>query len=80
MQRRTETAREPDVTSDPRADELRRRLAESRTLVEERDEFEERDLSVDGAEAPTGDPDARRRHVHEHGRAAVEAMRGAPGG
>lgn len=45
---------------DPRAEELRRKLAESR---EERDE-----------QAPE-DPESRRRAVHESGRATVEQMR-----
>ena len=56
---------------DPRADELRQRIAESRELVDERDAFEEAETPVDEA-----DPDARRRAVHERGRAAAERMRG----
>jgi hypothetical protein len=68
-----EPAAEPEV--DPRADELRRRLAESRGIVDERDAFEEAETPVDAAEA-AGDPDARRRRIHERGRAAAEQMRG----
>jgi hypothetical protein len=60
---------------DPRADELRRKLDESRTMADERDEFEGAETTVDEAEAPM-EPDARRRSVHEQGRAAVEQMRG----
>lgn len=56
---------------DPRADELRQRIAESRELVDEREEFEQAETPVDEA-----DPDARRRAVHERGRAAAERMRG----
>jgi hypothetical protein len=56
---------------DPRADELRQRIAESRELVDERDTFEEAETPVDEA-----DPDARRRAVHDRGRAAAERMRG----
>lgn len=44
-------------------------------MVGERDAFEEAELPVDQAE-PLGDPDARRREVHDAGRAAVERMRG----
>jgi hypothetical protein len=53
--------RKPDVVVDPRAEELRLKLAESR----------------DGAEpepAPEG-PESRRRAVHEAARATVEQMR-----
>jgi hypothetical protein len=64
---------EPPV--DPRAEELRRKLAESRALVEERAEFEEHETPVDEAEPAAGDPDARRRRVHDEGRAAVDEMR-----
>ncbi|HEY5660746.1 MAG TPA: hypothetical protein VIR59_08160 [Gaiellaceae bacterium] len=56
--RRSRAAAASEV--DPRAEELRRKLAESR---EERDE-----------QAPE-DPESRRRAVHESGRATVEQMR-----
>lgn len=58
-------------TPDARAEALRQRIAESRELVDERDEFEQAETPVDEA-----DPDARRRAVHERGRAAAERMRG----
>ena len=61
--------------ADPRAAELRRKLDESRSIVGERDAFEEAELPIDQAE-PLGDPESRRRDVHEAGRAAVERMRG----
>ncbi len=61
--------------ADPRADELRKRLAESRELVEERDEFEAAETPVDEAEPALEDPETRRRAVHEAGRAAAEQMR-----
>jgi hypothetical protein len=60
---------------DPRAEELRRKLAESRTIVDEREEFEAAETPVDQASEPVGDPEARRRAVHESGRAAAERMR-----
>jgi len=68
--------REPvAAASDPRAEELRRKLAESRTIVEERDEFEGSELTVDLAEPAPEDPEARRRVVHDAGRETVERMR-----
>jgi hypothetical protein len=63
------------ATHDPRADELREKLAESRTMVEERDEFESAELTVDLAEPAPEDPDTRRRAVHDAGRATAERMR-----
>ncbi len=73
--------REPAAVlgSDPRAEELRRKLAESRAIVEERDEFEGAELTVDLAEPAPEDPESRRRTVHEAGRATVERMRGLRG-
>jgi hypothetical protein len=62
--------------SDPRADELRQRLAEARELSDERDEFEAGETTVDQAEPATPDVDARRREVHDAARATVEQMRG----
>ena len=68
--------REQVVDSDPRADELRQKLAESRSIVEERDEFEGAEVTVDRAEPAPEDPESRRRDVHDAGRATVERMRG----
>jgi hypothetical protein len=56
---------------DPRAEDLRRKLDESRAVVDEREEFESAETPVDEAEV-----DDRRRAVHERGRAAAEHMRG----
>ncbi len=65
--------------ADIRAEELRRKLDESRALVEERDEFEGGELPVDRAEpGPPNAPDDRRREVHERARAAAERMREQP--
>jgi hypothetical protein len=66
----------PAPEEDPRAEELRRKLDESRTIVEEREEFEAAETPVDQAEAP--DVEDRRKAVHERGRAAAEEMRGPP--
>jgi hypothetical protein len=60
---------------DPRAEELRQRLAEARELAEERDEFESGETTVDQAEPAMPDADARRRELHEAGRATAERMR-----
>ena len=60
---------------DPRAEELRRRLEESRPVIEERDEFEAAETTVDTVEAVPDDPAERRKAVHAEGRAAVEQMR-----
>jgi hypothetical protein len=68
--------REPAVTDvDPRAEDLRRKLEESRSIVEERDEFEGAELTVDLAEPAPADPESRRRAVHESARATAEQMR-----
>jgi hypothetical protein len=67
---------EPARVEDPRAEQLRRRLEESRSLVQERDEFEGAETPVDRAEATGADLEERRRRVHEHGRTAAERMRG----
>jgi hypothetical protein len=70
-------APEPEATApeapDPRAEELRRKLDESRPIVQERDEFEGAETPVDVAEPSVED---RRRDAHERGRAAVDRMRG----
>jgi hypothetical protein len=57
LRRRRDTA-PADV--DPRAEELRKKLAESRDEPEQR---------------ASDDPESRRRAVHESGRATVEQMR-----
>ena len=66
--------REASADLDPRADELRRKLAESRSIVE-RDEFEAAEVTVDLAEPAPGEPESRRRAVHESARATVDRMR-----
>jgi hypothetical protein len=59
---------------DPRAADLREKLDESRTLVDEREEFESAEKPVDEVEADAS-PEDRRRAVHERGRAAADQMR-----
>jgi hypothetical protein len=77
----------PAPGPDPRAEELRRRLAESRPLVTER-EVEAAETPVDEVEPVAPEPDEadpvapelddRRRRVHEEGRAAARRMRTPP--
>ena len=76
--RRPRRAPAPVDVGDPRAEELRRRLAEARALADERDEFEGAETTVDAAEPD--DPDTRRRAVHDAARAAAERMRDAADG
>jgi hypothetical protein len=61
--------------ADPRAAELRRKLAESRALVEERDAFESAEPTVDQTEHAPDDPERRRRDVHDAGRVIAREMR-----
>ena len=50
-------------------------LRKSRSIVEERDEFEAAEVTVDLAEPAPADPESRRRAVHDAGRETVERMR-----
>ena len=68
--------------SDPRAEELRRKLAEAREQAADEDEFEAAGMSgealVEDEPRPdgrTGHVDDERRRVHEEARAAAEEMR-----
>ena len=72
-----ELAGEPPAV-DPRAEELRRKLAESRGVVEDREAWSSGELTVDEAEPVPANPDERRRHVHAEGRSAAERMRSSP--
>lgn len=65
---------EPET--DPRADELRRKLTESRAVVEEQEADAVAEIPVDRAEPGPPNVDERRRTVHERGGAVVERMRG----
>jgi hypothetical protein len=60
---------------DPRADTLRRQLAEARAALGDEDEFGAGEVPVDRAEPAPLDLDERRRRVHAEGRARAEAMR-----
>jgi hypothetical protein len=73
--RRPATPEAEDDRSDPRAEELRRKLAESRALVDERESFEAAEPTVDQTEHAPDDPERRRREVHEAGREIAREMR-----
>ena len=68
--------RRPRPAADPRADELRRKLDESKQVVDDRAEFDSGETSVDEAEVSL---DARRAAVHERGQAAASEMRRSSG-
>src|SRR5436305_13236897 len=68
-----------EPAEDPRAEELRRKLAEAREIVEEREEFEAAETTVDQAEAAP-EVDERRKRVHDEGRRTAERMRRRPSG
>jgi len=66
--------RQPKPAADPRADELRRKLDDSKQLVEEREQFESGETAVDEVDAET--LEAKRAAVHDRGQAAAREMRG----
>jgi uncharacterized protein YbjQ (UPF0145 family) len=71
LRRRRGQTVEPEA--DPRADELRRKLAEAREAAEHEDEFEAAGMGAETIVEP--DVDEARRRVHEAGRAKAEEMR-----
>jgi hypothetical protein len=66
--------RQPKPAADPRADELRRKLDDSKQLVQEREQFESGETAVDEVEPPKLED--KRSAVHERGHAAAREMRG----
>jgi hypothetical protein len=66
--------RKPKPAADPRADELRRKLDDSKQLVEEREEFESGETAVD--EVDSESLESKRTAVHERGQEAARRMRG----
>jgi hypothetical protein len=65
--------RHPKPDADPRADELRRKLDESKTLVDEREEFESGETTVDAVDPAT--VEEKRAAAHERGQEAVNEMK-----
>jgi hypothetical protein len=63
------------VVPEPHAEALKARLAESRAVVEDREEFEAAETPIDQAEPVPSDVGDRRRAIHERGRSAAEQMR-----
>ena len=63
------------VVPEPHAEALKSRLAESRAVVEEREEFESAETPIDQAEPVPSEVGDRRRSVHERGREVAEQMR-----
>jgi hypothetical protein len=92
LRRRLETAGRagPAPAVDPRAEDLRRKLAEASRSVPDEDDFEAAGMGAETlvveeprpageSERPPGDEfEAMRRRVHEEGRAAAEQMRRKP--
>ena len=60
---------------EPHAEALKSKLAESRVVAEDRDEFESAETTVDQAESVPPELGERRRSVHERGREMAEQMR-----
>jgi hypothetical protein len=66
----------PEPVEDPRAEELRRKLEESRTVVDEQHE----EASSPETPVDTVEVEDRRQAVHERARAAADEMRGSGSG
>jgi ATP phosphoribosyltransferase regulatory subunit HisZ len=75
LRRKSGATQELPSGPDPRAGELRDKLAEAREVVAEREEVEEAETPVDEAEATGEDLAERRRKVHSHGHAVAGEMR-----
>jgi len=60
---------------EPHVEALKARLAESRSVVDEREEFEAAETPIDEAEPVPTEVGDRRRSVHERGRHVAEEMR-----
>jgi hypothetical protein len=63
------------VVPEPHVEALKARLAESKALTEEREEFEAGETPVDEAEPVPTEVGDRRRSVHDRGRQVAEQMR-----
>ena len=60
---------------DPHAEALKSKLAESRVVAEDREEFEAAETTVDQAESIPPELGDRRASVHERGRQVADQMR-----
>ena len=74
---RRATRETPRDVPDPRAAELREKLAQAREEAADESDFEAAGMGAETivAEEEEGDVEAARRRVHEQGRAAAEEMR-----
>ena len=63
------------IVPEPHVEALKARLAESKAVVEEREEFESGETPVDRAEPVPTEVGDRRRSVHDRGREVAEQMR-----
>ena len=73
---RVVTRRKPAPAAPPEpAEELKERLAASRSVVAEREEFESGETPVDQVDSPPAEVGDRRQSVHERGREVAEQMR-----
>jgi hypothetical protein len=63
------------VVPEPHVEALKTKLAESRSVVDEREVFEAAETPIDQAEPVPSEVGDRRRSVHERGRSAAEEMR-----
>ena len=60
---------------EPHAEALKSKLAESRVVAEDREEFESAETPVDQAESVPSELGDRRASVHERGRQMADQMR-----
>lgn len=63
------------VEPEPHVEALKSRLAESRVVADDREEFESAETPIDQAETVPTEVGDRRRSVHERGREVAEQMR-----
>jgi DNA segregation ATPase FtsK/SpoIIIE-like protein len=75
LRRQPALTHQPLPAPDPRADELREKLADAREAVVEREEDEAAETPIDQAAAPGEDLVERRRKLHTHGHAVAGEMR-----
>ena len=60
---------------EPHAEALKTKLAESRVVADDREEFESAETTIDQAESVPPEIAERRQSVHARGREAAEQMR-----
>ena len=73
--------REPAPAAEPHVEALKSKLAESRVVADDREEFEAAETPVDQAESVPPHVGDRRASVHERGRQVADQMRrGSPSG